>query len=519
MSQMPRLAVEGLNKAFSGGQVLYDVSFEAYSGEVLGLVGENGSGKSTTMNILAGVLTRDSGRMLIDGMPYSPRNRRDADGAGVSFIQQELSIFPNLSAAENLFLGRFPYHSAGVPLISRSKMRRRAKELLRGVDLDFDPDAAASKLSPGERQLLEIARALGTDSRIMIFDEPTTSLTQRETERLFEIIDRLRLSGVAILYISHNLEDVLRISDRIVVMRGGRVMLRAPSKTLSAHDLVIEMVGHSIATLFPERKQLTVQDADGELVSNPVSTPPVLEVEKVGEPGVVHEITFQVHEGEIVGLAGLMGAGRSELARILFGIDPHIRGTIKLRNRSLLPGDIGARIDAGMALLTEDRRHEGLMMSASVAENMALAALPTFARGLGGQIHRKPLMDALQRLASRLNIKSGRLLSVAVRTLSGGNQQKVVLGRWLLRKPALFILDEPTRGVDIGAKEEIYRLLVSMADQGMAVLVISSEIEELTGLADRILVMCRGEIHRQFVRSEFDRELILKAAFGQGKAA
>jgi len=502
---MPRLRVERLTKSFFGVRVLNEVSFDAYPGEVLGLVGENGSGKSTTLNILAGVLPRDEGNILFDGEPYSPKSRRESNAAGVAFIQQELNIFPNLSVAENLTLARSPRLIRSLPIISRSKMRASADELLRTVNLEVNPSAIASSLSSGERQLLEIARGLATEARAIIFDEPTTSLTRREAGHLFEIIGRLRERGVAIIYVSHTLEDVLQLSDRIVVMRDGTVTMSAMAANVTAESLVVAMVGRSIEALFPARPQ------------RPTDTSPALQVEGVGESGVVDDISFQVRKGEIVGLAGLMGSGRSELARILFGLDPHRRGTVRFYGNALRPGDLKARIAAGVAFLTEDRRNEGLMMDASMAENMALAALPLFARAADGQMRDKKLTDAMKALAKRLNLKSGTLGS-PVRSLSGGNQQKVVLGRWLLRDPALFILDEPTRGVDVGAKEEIYRLLATMAESGMAILIISSEIEELTGLCDRILVMRRGRLQAEFDRTAFHSETILRAAFGQAVA-
>lgn len=503
----PRLRVERLTKSFFGVRVLHEITFDAHAGEVLGVVGENGSGKSTTMNILAGVLPRDGGSILFDGAPYSPRSRRESDAAGVAFIQQELNIFPNLSVAENLFLGRSPRLVEAFPFISRAKMRTRALELLRAVDLEANADAPAGTLSSGERQLLEIARGLSTDARVMIFDEPTTSLTRWEAGRLFEIIGRLRERGVAVIYVSHTLEDVLHLSDRIIVMRDGRLTMKAPCAGVTADSLVVAMVGRSIETLFPSRP------------ARPPVSSDALDVQGVTEPGVVEDITFRVEKGEIVGLAGLMGSGRSELARILFGLDPHRSGTVRIDGQALPSGDIKARIAAGAAFLTEDRRYEGLMMDASVAENLSLAALPLFARRADGRIRDKDLTDAMQSLAKRLNLKSGGIVSTPVRTLSGGNQQKVVLGRWLLRELTLFILDEPTRGVDVGAKEEIYRLLAHLAESGMAILIISSEIEELTGLCDRILVMRRGRLQGEFKRAAFEGEAILKAAFGQGRAS
>jgi ribose transport system ATP-binding protein len=501
-----RLALEGLEKSFFGVKVLHGVSFEAHGGRVLGIVGENGSGKSTTMNLIAGVLPRDRGSVLLDGQTFEPRSRRESDAAGIAFIQQELNIFANLTVAENLFLVRPPRSFAALPLISRRHMHHRAKELLQMVDLTVSPSTLAGRLSAGERQLLEIARGLASDARVFILDEPTSSLTGREAARLFDIVRRLQQRDVAILYISHNLEDVLQLCSDVVVMRDGRVTLRASTAGLTANDLVPAMVGRTIEALFPTRA-----------VPAPVAAP-ILEVSGLGEPGVLEGINLKLAPGEIVGIAGLMGSGRSELARILFGLDRHSQGVIRVDGRVLPPGDIKARMDAGVAFLTEDRRHEGLMPDASVADNMALAALPMFAAG-GGRVKSDALLDSIRALAQRLNLKSGDIRTAPIRTLSGGNQQKVILGRWLLRQPKLFILDEPTRGVDVGAKEEIYRLLAEMAQAGMAILMISSELEELVGLCDRMLVMRRGELTAQFERVAFDRETILRAAFGQGNAA
>jgi ABC-type sugar transport system ATPase subunit len=501
-----RLSIEGLEKSFFGVKVLHEVSFEAQGGRVLGIVGENGSGKSTTMNLIAGVLPRDRGVVMLDGKVFEPRSRRESDAAGIAFIQQELNIFPNLSVAENLFLVRPPRSFAGLPLISRRQMHNRAKELLRAVDLTVSPSTLAGQLSAGERQLLEIARGLASDARVFILDEPTSSLTGREAARLFDIVRRLQQRDVAVLYISHNLEDVLQLCSDVVVMRDGRVTMRATAAGLTPNDLVPAMVGRTIEALFPTR------------ATQAKAAAAILEVSGLGEPGVLEGINLQLAPGEIVGIAGLMGSGRSELARMLFGLDRHSQGVIRVDGRVLPPGDIKARMDAGVAFLTEDRRHEGLMPDASVADNMALAALPMFAAG-GGRVKTEPLLNAIRALAQRLNLKSGDIRTAPIRTLSGGNQQKVILGRWLLRQPKLFILDEPTRGVDVGAKEEIYRLLAEMAQAGMAVLMISSELEELVGLCDRIFVMRRGELTAHFERVAFDRETILRAAFGQGNAA
>jgi len=502
-----RLKVEGLEKSFFRVRVLHDVSFEAHAGRVLGIVGENGSGKSTAMNVITGVLPRDGGTILLDGKLFEAASRRESDAVGIAFIQQELNNFPNLSVAENLFLVRPPRWFTALPLISGRQMCARARELLRKVDLVVSPNAPASSLSAGERQLLEIARGLSSEARVFILDEPTSSLTAREATRLFDLIRRLRQHGVAIIYISHNLEEVLQLANDILVMRDGRVTLIGRNAGLTANDLVLAMVGHSIEVLFPRRRPPTERHT------------PVLEVAHLSEPGMLANINLIVGRGEIVGVAGLMGSGRSELARTIFGLERHSGGLVRVDGRVLPSGDIKSRIAAGLAFLTEDRRHEGLMPDATVADNMALAALPLFASSIGGRVNRIKLLEAMRALGERLNLKSGDITLTPVRTLSGGNQQKVVLGRWLLREPRVFILDEPTRGVDVGAKEEIYRLLAQMADAGIAILVISSELEELMGLCDRILVMRRGKLTDEFERAGFDREAILRAAFGQDNAA
>jgi ribose transport system ATP-binding protein len=446
-----RLKVSGLEKAFFGVKVLHDVSFQAHGGRVLAIVGENGSGKSTTMNLITGVLPRDGGIVVLDGQPFDPRSRRESDAAGVAFIQQELNIFPNLSVAENLFLVRPPRRIAALPLISSRQMYSKARALLEMVDLTIAPGTLAGRLSAGERQLLEIARGLACDARVLILDEPTSSLTGRESARLFDIVRRLQQRDVAIIYISHNLEDVLHLCDDVVVMRDGRVTMQATTAGLTANDLVPAMVGREIEALFPIRAPANE------------SAPPVLEVNDLGEPGMLEGINLQLRRGEVLGIAGLMGSGRSELARMLFGLDRHSKGVVRVGGKVMPPGDIKARMDAGVAFLTEDRRHEGLMPDATVADNMALAALPLFASSVGGRVSNEKLLKAMRALGERLNLKSGDIRTVPVRTLSGGNQQKVVLGRWLLRDPKIFILDEPTRGVDVGAKEEIYRLLAQMA--------------------------------------------------------
>jgi ribose transport system ATP-binding protein len=494
------LKISGLNKSFFGVQVLRDVGFELTSGAVLGLVGENGSGKSTTMNILGGVLTRDSGRVELAGVDVAPSNSRDALALGIAFIHQELSLFPNLSVEENIFLDHFPRRMHGLPFIDRRALREQAKNALDLIDLQVSPATPVMRLPQGERQLVEIAKALTRQARLIIFDEPTTSLTARETERLFEIIGRLRAQGISIIYISHILGDVLRLCDDIVVLRDGRVVGEGPRADFTIERLVTLMVGRSIDRLFPER----------EPAPGPNSA--ALFVRKVSQPGVVKDVSFDLRLGEVLGVSGLMGSGRSELARILFGLDPYSEGEIRVGEHTLSPLSPREAMDKGLAFLTEDRRGEGLMMEASIANNIVLPSLVERSSGFMHWLRPAALGQAARDVAERVRVNAKAIDRTAVRTLSGGNQQKVVIAKWLLRAPTIFILDEPTRGIDVGAKYEVYKIINQMVAGGAAILFISSEIEELIGIADRIMVMGRGEVRGFFERTNFDREAIMKAA-------
>jgi ABC-type sugar transport system ATPase subunit len=498
------LSVKGLCKSFFGVQVLHEVGFSLRPGQVLGLVGENGSGKSTTMNIIGGVLPMDAGRLTIEGAEYRPRGPRDAEAAGIAFIHQELNLFRNLSVAENLFIAGFPKRIARLPFIDRAKLRARTQELLAAVDLDLAPGTPVSRLSQGERQLVEIAKALGARARIIIFDEPTTSLTTRETDRLFDIIGRLRRQGIAIIYISHILSDVMRLCDDIVVLRDGHVVGAAAGAEMTIERMISLMVGRTIEQMFPPRDPSVRPGA------------PVLEVAGLTQRGMMKDIGFTLRAGEVLGLSGLMGAGRSELARALFGLDPHEQGEIRVAGKRLEKVSPAVCMDHGMAFLTEDRRAEGLMMEASIADNIALASLPAFGTTWLRLIERTRLGDAVERVSAAVRINARDIERTLVKNLSGGNQQKAVIGKWLLHDPRVFILDEPTRGIDVGAKYEVYKIINQLAAAGAGVLFISSEIEELTGMCDRILVMAHGEIRAEFPRALFDREAILRAAMWHG---
>jgi len=492
----PLLEVRGLRKSFFGVTVLHDVDFSVRAGEALGLVGENGSGKSTSMNILGGVHRPEAGTMLLDGQPYAPQTPKDASRAGVAFIHQELNLFPNLSVEENLFVDAFPRRS-GLPFIDRRAIRRATEAVLREVDLAIKPSTLLAKLSQGERQLVEIAKALSRKAKLIIFDEPTTSLTRPEVERLFAIIERLKRRGIGVIYISHTLEDVLRVCETVTVLRDGHHAGTAPARELSLQKIISLMVGRSIDQIFPAR-------------GKPPGAAEALEVRGLTQPGVAENISFAIREGEIVGLAGLMGSGRSELARMIFGLDPFARGTIRVGGDPLEDPTPAKAMEAGLAFLTEDRRGEGLLMDFSVAENTVLASLRSLAGALGF-IDARKVNDASREMARAMRLSTDRVEDTRAKHLSGGNQQKVVIGKWLRRQPKVFILDEPTRGIDVGAKQEVYRIVNALVERGSAVLLISSEIEELIGLSDRILAISKGEITGEF-QQPFDRERIMAAA-------
>lgn len=496
----PLLQCSQIGKSYFGVPVLRDVNLALAAGSVLGLVGENGAGKSTLMNILGGVTQPDAGRMRFDSVEYAPQTPAEATQCGVAFVHQELNLFTNLSISENLFIPSFPKNKFG--FIDHQLMRTKAAEMLSAVSLDVSPDTLVERLSPGERQLVEIARALGQSARLMIFDEPTTSLTSRETDRLFALIERLRAQGIAMIYISHVLSDVFRLCDELIVLRDGEVAGTGRKEEFTTERLITLMVGRSLDQLYPERSAKPAPET-------------VMQVAHLSQPGVIENIGFDLRRGEILGVAGLMGAGRTELARILFGLDPCAKGSITLNGEEISPLSTRERIARGLAFLTENRREEGLLMDAAISDNLALTALPQFTSH--ALIDQPRLTAAVNQMAASVQIRGGGQTRQPVKTLSGGNQQKVVLGKWLLRNPAVLILDEPTRGVDVGARSEIYRIIQQLAATGAGILFISSEIEELIGVCDRVLVMQRGAVTACFDRHQFDRERILGAALPAGE--
>ena len=488
-----------VNKSFFGVPVLKDISLDIERGHVVGLIGENGAGKSTLMNILGGVVPLDTGKILLNGSDFEPANPADADRAGIAFIHQELNLFTNLSIAENFFINDFPRRGR-LPMLNRKTIHSKAQEFLALVDLELPPETLVERLSPGERQLVEVAKAMSIDASIIIFDEPTTSLTARETERLFDIIARLHAAGKTIIYISHILRDVLQLADTIVVLRDGELVSNGPQSAYTIHGMISSMVGRDIEALYPVR-------------TSPPTEQVLLEIRSLSKPGIVHDINLALHQGEILGVFGLMGSGRSELAQIIFGLESFDQGQI------LINGQVAKRLSPpqsihnSMAFVTENRREEGLMMTATVADNLGLVALPDYTSRVLSVVKRSTLAKSIRETVTDLRIKVGDPFKSQAKGLSGGNQQKVVLGKWLMTKPSLLIIDEPTRGVDVGAKFEIYTIIDRIAAGGTGVLFISSEIEELMGMCDRILVMGFGEVLGAFDRAQFNKEEIMRTAF------
>ncbi|MBA3872553.1 MAG: sugar ABC transporter ATP-binding protein [Anaerolineae bacterium] len=500
------LDLQAISKAFFGVYAVREVSLSIEAGHILGLIGQNGAGKSTLMNIIGGVVPLDAGYILLGGQPYTPIGPADANKAGIAFIHQELNLFTNLSIAENIFIDSFPSNRFGpLSIINRAVMHKKTRELLAAVDLEVSPDTIVEHLSPGERQLVEIARALHLDARIIIFDEPTTSLAARETKKLFEIMNRLREAGKTMIYISHILADVLQLADDIAVMRDG-VLVEASSKdAFDVNRMISLMVGRNIEQLYPPRTSTAQKQS-------------VMEIKNLSQSGIIRDVNLTLQKGEVLGLFGLMGSGRTELARIIFGIDDFEQGEIIVEGNSVRNRSPRESIHSRVAFVTENRREEGLMMSLTIADNIAVASLPEFAHTPLHLIDQNRMIATANNMANALQIKSNSIDSQAAKSLSGGNQQKVVIAKWLMSRPTIFIMDEPTRGIDVSAKYEIYSIINDLAAQGRSVLFISSELEELIGMCDRILVMSRGEVMAEFGRENFNQEQILRSAFREGNS-
>jgi rhamnose transport system ATP-binding protein len=502
VSPEPVLVLEHARKSFGAVHALEEGQIELFPGEVHGLVGENGAGKSTLVKILAGVHRPDGGRLVLDGQDVVFDNAKQSQSAGIAIIFQEPTLFPDLTVAENIFVGVQPLRRGR--RIDVRRMRRDTQALFEQLGVRLDPDRVARGLSIADQQLVEIAKALTSQAHVIVMDEPTAALAISEVERLFAIIQTLRARNAAVLFVSHRLEEVRTLCQRVTVMRDGRHVLTKPIEELTTQSIIRAMVGRDMDALFPK------------VASEPGHT--VLKVDRLTREGVFIDVSLEVRAGEIVALAGLVGAGRSEVARAIFGIDRWDAGSVEINGRKLPPGSPTAAMAAGVGLVPEDRRQQGLVMDFSIERNVALASLRRMRRF--GLIPRGAERSFAADWAVRLQLKYGRLTN-PVWMLSGGNQQKVVLAKWLARKPALLIVDEPTRGIDVGTKAEVHRLLSDLAAEGVAILMISSELPEVLGMADRIIVLFEGRISREFVREAADEDAIMHAATGQaeGQAA
>ncbi len=491
----PLVEARSLTKSFPGVRALKGVSLTVQHGEVLAVIGENGAGKSTLMKILAGVQTADSGEILLDGRPVPLRSVHDALANGIALIHQELNLADNLDVAANIFLGREPRRFG---LMDTARMQREARQFLDAVGLDVKTDTLVSTLAIGQQQLVEIAKALSTQARVLIMDEPTSSLSAREADNLFKVIRDLRTRDVSIVYISHRLGEVKLLADRVTVLRDGENSGDLAREEISHGAMVKLMVGRDLSQFYPHAPHQA-----GEVA---------LQVDRLRTPAHPrHEVSFQVRSGEIVGLAGLVGAGRTEILLSLFGVTPALGGTIRVSDREVSPGSPQEAIAAGLALVPEDRKKQGVVLEMPVRENVSLASLRRDQRS--GFLNQRREVELSTEMIGAMRIKTPSDRQV-VQFLSGGNQQKVVLGKWLAIRPRVLFLDEPTRGIDVGAKQEIYRLMEELAHQGVAILFVSSEMEEVLGMSDRVLVMHEGRLTGELARKELSEEAVMHLATG-----
>ncbi|MCM3290815.1 sugar ABC transporter ATP-binding protein [Paenibacillus sp. MER 180] len=490
-----QIQMKGIHKAFGSNQVLSGVDFDLREGEVHALMGENGAGKSTLMNILTGLHARDKGTILIDGKETYFANPKEAERQGIAFIHQELNIWPDMTVVDNLFIGKEMSSTWG--LLKSKEMKALAIEQFKRLSVDIPLNIEAGQCSVGQQQMIEIAKALLTDTKVIIMDEPTSALTEREIQTLFEVIQSLKKEGVSIVYISHRMEEIFEICDRITVMRDGRTVDTKPIPETNFDEVVKKMVGRELTERYPARNP-----SPGEIV---------LEVEHATRKGSFEDVSFSVHQGEIVGFSGLMGSGRTEIMRALFGLDRLDQGEVRMFGKKV---EIRKPVDAvnhGIGFITEDRKDEGLVLDFSVRDNMVLPSISGFTKkGIISTQSEKLFVDAL---IKRLQIKT-HSAETAAGNLSGGNQQKVVIAKWIGIGPKLLILDEPTRGVDVGAKREIYQLMNELTGHGVAIIMVSSELPEVLGMSDRIVVVHEGRITGELNKAEATQEKIMTLATG-----
>lgn len=495
----PLLKMEGIVKTFPGVKALDGVALELYPGEVHALMGENGAGKSTLMKVLGGVHQPDSGDMVLKGEPYRPPSPREARDLGIGFIHQELKLAEHMTVAENISLGRMPTRGWG--WIDFEQLNARAAQALSELGVEVSPTTRVGSLNVAMQQMVEIAKTVSLRPEIVVMDEPTASLSQKETQHLFEVIEKLRAAGTALVYISHRMEEVFALCQRVTVLRDGQSVGTWPTTELNEESLVRHMVGREVEEQFPERQA----DLGHE----------VLKVENLCRRGSFQEVTFSLRAGEIVGMGGLVGAGRTEVARCLIGADARDGGQVWLKGEEVHPRSVLEGIECGFGYITEDRKGQGLVLGLSLEDNITLPNLGAISSA--GWIRKPASREMAQRWLEKLRVRTPSEHQLA-RNLSGGNQQKIVIAKWLARGCRVLIFDEPTRGVDVGARAEIYRIIEELAEQGVGVLLISSDLPELLGLSDRVLVMHQGSLAGEFARSEATPEKVIACAFTGGAA-
>jgi inositol transport system ATP-binding protein len=488
------LEVRNISKSFPGVVALDDVSLRVNRGTVHALIGENGAGKSTLMKIIAGILPADAGELLVAGHTLPLRSPRQALESGIAMIHQELNLMPSMSVAENIWIGREPVNAFGI--ISHRELHRRTRALLERLSIDLDPQAEVRALSIANRQMVEIARALSYDSQLLIMDEPTSALAERDAAQLFAIIRQLKSQGKAVLYITHRMEELAEVADEITVLRDGRYIGTERSSNLTREQMIRMMVGRELARIFPRARS--------------VPGAAVLRARRLSLPPHFREVSFELHAGEILGIAGLVGAGRSKLAEALFGVTPAASGEILIGGTEITVDSPRAALSCGMAFVTEDRKETGCLLPLSVLDNLEIAVLTRDFVRLGF-VRRAAVRAACAAISRQLRVKTPNL-GEPIANLSGGNQQKVLIGRWLLTGPRILILDEPTRGIDVAAKAEIHQLITQLAAQGAAVLMISSELPEILGMSHRVMVMHEGRVTGILEREQADQEKIMALA-------
>lgn len=487
------LSVEGIVKQFPGTLALNKVNLQVNKGQCVALVGENGAGKSTLMNIISGVYKQDSGTITFLGEEVSFNSPTDAQKAGIGFVHQELCVCPHMSVSENIFMGRLPQSKAGV--IDKKKLYNETKKLLNLFGVNFSPNAMVGELSTAHQQIVEIAKALSLDCQLIIFDEPTSSLTEAETETLFNIIDDIKAKGISVLYISHRMPEIFRLCEICTVLKDGNYVDTVETKKVTSEEIIRMMVGRNIDNLYPDKSQDIGES--------------VFEVKNFSSPGLFKDISFKVKKGEILGFYGLVGAGRTELWRAILGIDSYESGEVFYQGKKMNLTSYRDAIDAGFAYLTEDRKLQGLFLELPIYQNMSAAKLENIQRG--AVIDRKKESSLCRKYVKELNIKVASQIN-KVASLSGGNQQKVMIGKWLATDPKLLVMDEPTRGIDVGAKSEIHNMLRRLSDSGIHVVIISSELPEIIGMSDRVIVMHEGVITGELSCGDLCEETIITYA-------